>query len=397
MNDHLPEITSAAKMFNWVCRNMLTGPDGKLGMYERWRINLNARTNWVRPDCNMEMARALACYQIATGSARYEKLSENLLNWVIGAQYGDEHGEIKGGFPFYKVDGVTIPEEIYKVALWPNDHGKILRNLCWFYNLNHRQDVLRAAARLGDFFLRILSEKGTFAHRGVFFNGPAFRLWPAAGLASLFEITGERKYGDGAKLVYEKLKPMQLASGRFVTSYEAPENKGCTEDWRPVSSETAIAMKCFGIGYSVFKDDSYKQIAFKAADWIARVQHGCGGILNSDLQSPGSSLQQDHLIDLVYTQGYAIMGLSHVVHNVTSTYNECYQKLKSFLISVQCQGESECWDGAWRGSYNPERKCWDGRCDMNNDLDEGGIDSVYTGWCAAPIVIGLLGDYAAKK
>ncbi|MCE5340451.1 MAG: hypothetical protein LLF92_04910 [Planctomycetaceae bacterium] len=397
MNDCCPEAVSAVKLFDWVCRKMLTKPDGRFGMYERWRINLKSHVNWVRPDCNMEMARALASYGLATDSNKYEHICENLLNWVLDAQYGHEHGEICGAFPFYKVEGKTIPKEIYTCTHWPNDLGKILRNMCWFYNFRPREDLLASAVRLADFFLRNLSSEGTFPQKGVYYNGPAFRLWPAAGLSCLYAITGEKKHADAANLVFEKLKAMQLDSGRFRSSFESPNNKGCSEDWRPVSSETAIAMKCFSIGYSVFKDDSYKQIAIKAADWISSVQHPCGGILNSDMKSEKSSLQQDHLIDLVYTQGYAVMGLAHIVNNVSDSYNECYKKLKKFLISIQCQGESENWDGAWRGSYDPVRQCWDGHCDMNNELDEGGLDSVYTGWCAAPIVIGLLGGLTTKR
>ena len=387
---YCPSIISAEKAFDWVQRKMLTEPQGRFGMYERWRIDLGARTNWVRPGCNLEMARALMSYELVTGSKKYEQTCENLLNWVLNSQFGDEHSEVYGAFPFYKVEGKTIPEEQNLEALWPNDMGKILRNLCWFYRFRPREDILTSAVRLGDFFLNIISPEGTFGQKEAAFNGPCFRLWPAAGLSYLFATTGEKKYADAANLVFGKLKPMQFDSGRFLTSFESPDNKGCSEDWRAVSSETAIAMKCFCLGYSVFKDDSYKQIAIKAADWISGVQHSSGGILNSDCKSDGSSLQQDNLVDLVYTNGYALMGLANMIDNISDRYRQCYDRLKNFLISIQCEGESEDWDGAWRGSYNPDEQCWEGKCDMNNDIDEGGLNSVYAGWCVAPIVIGML-------
>ena len=65
--------------------------------------------------------------------------------------------------------------------------------------------------------------------------------------------------------------------------------------------------------------------------------------------------------------------------------------LADFLVSVQCDGESPLWDGAWRGAYNPENNRWEGRANQNNDIDEGGMYSVYTGWCCSNIMDGLLG------
>ena len=59
-------------------------------------------------------------------------------------------------------------------------------------------------------------------------------------------------------------------------------------------------------------------------------------------------------------------------------------------MNIQCRGESPLWDGAWRGSYDVEKECWAGRADQNNPIDEGGMYSVYTGWCNAPNMYGLL-------
>jgi hypothetical protein len=65
-------------------------------------------------------------------------------------------------------------------------------------------------------------------------------------------------------------------------------------------------------------------------------------------------------------------------------------KLASFLMGIQCAGESHLWDGAWRGAYNVRKGCWSGRANQNNDIDEGGMYSVYTGWCNTTIMQGLL-------
>jgi hypothetical protein len=72
------------------------------------------------------------------------------------------------------------------------------------------------------------------------------------------------------------------------------------------------------------------------------------------------------------------------------SYLEASKKLADFLTGIQCSNESPLWDGAWRGSYNLNTRQWEGRADQNNPADEGGEFSVYTGWCAAPIMYGLL-------
>ena len=69
---------------------------------------------------------------------------------------------------------------------------------------------------------------------------------------------------------------------------------------------------------------------------------------------------------------------------------EAAVKLADFLMGIQCTGESHLWDGAWRGAYNVRKGCWSGRANQNNDIDEGGMYSVYTGWCNTTIMQGLL-------
>lgn len=388
----IPGIETAKKVFGWVKDKMLTPDDGKFGMYERWRINLGRRTNWVRPDCNLEMARAMTIYAGLTGSNEYHQIRDNLVNWALSAQSKDSEKQHCGGFPFYLVEGKDMDEGQSLDNLWPNDLGKILRNLCWLYGKLSDERLLNAAKLLADFFLRKLSKDGTFPQADTSYGGICCRLWPAVGLACIYDLTGDVRYADASKFTFEKAMELQKESGRFVTSYEMPNNKGCSEDWRPVSSETSIAMKCFCIAYTIFKDEVYKNVAKKAGQWVLNLQNEDGAIMNSDCSkdSEGSSLQRDDLTDLVYTNGFALMGFAQMMKHIDPLYKNAYEKLRDFLIDIQCQGESQDWDGAWRGSYDPARKCWDGSCDMNNELDEGGQYSVYTGWCVAPNTIGIL-------
>jgi hypothetical protein len=94
---------------------------------------------------------------------------------------------------------------------------------------------------------------------------------------------------------------------------------------------------------------------------------------------------------MVYTNGYGLMAWAEA-YRVTGrkAYRDAAVALAGFLASIRCQGENPLWDGAWRGSYDVLRGEWSGRADQQNPLDEGGMYSVYTGWCNMPIATGLL-------
>ena len=96
------------------------------------------------------------------------------------------------------------------------------------------------------------------------------------------------------------------------------------------------------------------------------------------------------LADLVYTQGFALQAFNQVYRlTKDSKWHQAAVKLADFLVSIQCSGEFPLWDGGWRGSYNVKTHAWDGRANQNNQIDEGGMYSVYTGWCCTNILYGL--------
>ena len=129
------------------------------------------------------------------------------------------------------------------------------------------------------------------------------------------------------------------------------------------------------------------------SDFVLSLCHKDGGVLNADADSLNASLQENPMIcDLVYTEGFALMGFNEA-YALTGDerFKNAALKLADFLMNIQCKNESPLWDGAWRGTYNAEKKCWDGRANQNNNIDEGGMYSIYTGWCASTIMDGLLG------
>jgi hypothetical protein len=177
-------------------------------------------------------------------------------------------------------------------------------------------------------------------------------------------------------------------SGRIQTSYETAQ----TEAWRPPSSETAVALKAFAIAARFSQDMGTWMGMVNLAKALTRWQDTSGAILNCDADTLSASLQNDpDLTDNVYTNGYALLAYQEAFRsNGNSDYREASERLAEFLINTQCWGESALWDGSWRGSYSIKRKSWHGRADQNNELDEGGMYSAYTGWSTAPIAYGLL-------
>lgn len=126
--------------------------------------------------------------------------------------------------------------------------------------------------------------------------------------------------------------------------------------------------------------------------FLLRLQHANGAIRNADDSCRHASLQTEpDLTDLVYTDGYALLALQEAYQATGEPrFREAADRLADFLVRVQCRGESPRWDGGWRGAYDVNTLEPRGRADQENPLDEGGMYSVYTGWCAAPITYGLL-------
>ena len=392
-------IKSIEKCLEWINSRMLTFNGGYNGIYERIRIDLNNRTNWSRPDCNAELARVIYLYNKITGDEKYNNLFNNIIEWLKRVQDNDPLSIWKGSFPFYLIDGYINDPPIGD-TVYQNDNGKILIVLTQLYSYTNNSVYIDMAKGLADYWVSLQQEDGTFARIDsktfiskdaktlCYPKGPCFVLWLAAGLLLAYKATGDDRYLNSAIKALRYIEQYQLENGRFRTSYELME----AEDWRPVSSETSIALFAFSIAYKITGDERYLYILKKAGDFVLSLQHSCVGILNCDDSCLEASLQNNKsLCDLVYTQGFALMGLIEAFKATgDEAYLESAKKLADFLVEIQCNNESPLWDGAWRGSFNVETWKWDGRANQNNPIDEGGMYSVYTGWCATTIMYGLL-------
>ncbi len=382
---------SVEKCLHWVDTQMLTFNRGTGGVYERIRINIGQRVCWTRPDCTAEMARAILLHARLNGDESRQDIYENFINWLLSVQNRDPLSIWYGSFPFYLLDGTVEGGTGY--ARWQNDNGKVLICLLDLYDQTGDQRLLESARILAGYWMSMQLPDGTFFRRdnGVtqsLHKGPCFVLWLMAGLAQLGALTGEEIYRDSARKALTYILSIQNADGRLQTSYELHRS----EDWRPVSSENSIALFCMGRMLHYDPSEQLRTALERVVEFVLPLQHEDGAILNCTDSSLGASLQEDpNLCDLVYTEGFALMGLTQtyeVLHDARCL--EAATCLAKFLMEIQCQGESNLWDGAWRGSYNVKNHCWAGRADQNNPIDEGGMYSVYTGWCNATILYGLL-------
>ena len=387
-------IVNVERALKWL-RSMLVVPDGSMGIYERYRIDLEKINYWVRPDCTLETARLFHAYGAYREDQTYLDLAKNMTDYVVSLQRDD--GWFEGSFPFYKYIPPTLDEEDIgspesSVFAFPNDNGKIAERLLWMHTETGDERYADAARRALDYLMRVQAPDGTFSlidHVEMpMLKGVDFVAWPMIALWYGSLILGEAKYHEAGYKAIAWLSKQLTSDWRVRTSYETAE----TEAWRPPSSELAVAVKAYAIASRFSQDraiwNGFGNIVNKLMSW----QDESGAIRNGDEDAREASQQNDpDVTDMVYTNGYALLALQEAYRaNGNTNYRDHAEKLAEFLGGVQCWGESDKWDGSWRGSYHLKDKRWHGRANQDNELDEGGMYSAYTGWSTAPIAYGML-------
>ena len=364
----------------WMRDRMMANPDGSLGIWERVIIDAERTQHWVRSDCVGETAQLMGCLPGDDAAA----VSRNLVKYLLSTQYPS------GAFPFFRrivPEGETSPGSEPGEGVWPNDNGKVLEILAEWADRAPGDGVGTAAERLGDYFVTNQTDAGWWRLNDVDYPGSCFVVWPLTGLCRLWARTGTERYRASALKALNYLRSLQLPNGRFRTSYEI----NSVENWRPVSSESAMALKALSVAQQTLGEDLLEGIA-RCGEFVLSLASDRGAVRNCDAGSLDASQQNDpDLTDLVYTDGYALAAFLEAYRATDAQeYRDAAVQLARFLAEIQCWGESPCWDGAWRGSYDLVRGEWRGRANQENPLDEGGMYSAYTGWCAAPIAMGMV-------
>lgn len=381
---------SVDKCFNWLELNMLSFDRGYWGIYERIRTDVNQRVGLCRPDTATECMRAIQMYKQKYSVERMGDVYENLVRWLQYAQNKNDEDK-NTAFPFYLTDGWRdFPRGL---QLYQNDNGKIIINLSILFKETGDERLLLMAKRSADWWISVQKEKGYYwdplcikneAHADI----PCMQLWMMTAMFALAWATGESKYKvSGYKAL--KCASKYILNNRIVTSWE----KNKDEAWRTVASENYIALLCFALCYKYTMDEKF-------LDLIKQIEGFCdslfdekeGAILNFTTETKNASLNiSEDLTDLVYTLGFAMNALAEMwLIFKDERYKQKAGKLATFLQSIQCNEKNSRVDGAWRGAYNLRLKKYDGRCNQNNEIDEGGEFSVYAGWCSLPIIFGMM-------
>jgi hypothetical protein len=376
---------------------MLVSPDGSLGVYERYLIDKQQVNYWVRPDCTMEVARFFYAYGQYIKDPAYMSIATRMVGYVLSQQRNS--GWFEGSFAFYRFippslepNAVDVGSPEAQEVTFPNDNGKIADRLVWFYKQTGDEIYKQAAVRLLNYFLRAQAEDGSFSRNDEgdqpMLKGVDFVAWPTLAMMQGAWQTSSEAFRASAFKGIEWMSAQITPSGRIRTSFETAQ----TEAWRPPSSEMATALKAFAVVARFSQNLGAWNGLMTLAKALIRLQDETGAIRNCDAESQAASLQNDpDLTDMVYTNGYALLAFEEAYRsNGLADFRIAAEKLADFLAGVQCWGESGKWDGSWRGSYSLKRKCWYGRANQGNDLDEGGMYSSYTGWSTAPIAYGLL-------
>ena len=384
---------SVYKAINWVKSVMLTENNAEYGIYERIRIDLGIRTDWVRPDCNAEFMLVLERCKEVFGDRSESVLSENIFSWLRSVQNKD------GSYNFFIVDGKKFVDD--GRPRWQNDNGKTLICLADMYSSTGDARYLKTAEKLAGFWLSVQNKEGLYYSENVpdishyIYMSPCGILWLAYGMYRMYEITGEKKYLISGERALCYVLGNLMKGGRILTAYET----GGSEEWRPFSSEAAIALYAFCNIYGVQPSEKLLAAIKTLGGVVLGLCHPCGAILNQTEKYEGTSLQEgDFLCDLVYTQGFALRALVSAYYVLKDiTYLNAAEKLALFLADIQCKNEDPRWNGGWRGAYDVNKKIWSGRANQNNLIDEGGQYSVYTGWCATNIMLGMTEVLKAER
>lgn len=371
---------SIGRAVGWLT-TMLPESDGSAGIWERIRIDRDEVVRWVRPDCTAEARELFAAAADVLDRPELGAVADGLGDWLLGVQ-NDE-----GSFPFYRLHDSAPASQQHGAngdtsgTLYPNDNGKVLELLALW------QDGRQAADRLADFLASCQNDDGWFPMYGFDRLGPCFVAWPVAGLARHAAVSGSGRSAEAARRAVAYLSSLQLSDGRLRTTYELQQG----ENWRPVSSEAAEALRAFSLAHRLLGIDLRPQIDGVAA-FLRRLTTDDGAIRNCDDSCLGASQQEDSsLTDLVYTCGYALHGWLDAWRATDDpTHLDAASRLGEFLIDIQVDDATVAWDGAWRGSYDVDRRTWRGRANQSNPIDEGGEFSVYTGWTTATIANGLV-------
>jgi len=196
---------------------------------------------------------------------------------------------------------------------------------------------------------------------GGFELAPHFSALAIMAFAYAYDCTGDQKY--------------TTAISRYIEALESSSLQLTT-------SEHAYLMIGASVAASVSDDDNLETVAVKSGDYLISAMDEKGNIPSQHGESPIG----DHLVDLIYTQNWAVLGF-HTLWSLTGAekYLSAFLRCASLLVDIQDTSPENHLDGCWRGMYDMSIMDWGG-----GDKFEGGQNSIYSGWTNAPISLAFV-------
>lgn len=142
-----------------------------------------------------------------------------------------------------------------------------------------------------------------------------------------------------------------------------------------LSLAAAVASAQFGSAEAI-------EAARYACDVLVERQSSLGHFPSEHYETPVAP----NLVDLIYTQNWATLGLLHGAKLFQSAkYRDAFDLSIDLLGDIQDHSPEPHFCGCWRGLYDVKLRTWSG-----GDRYEGGQRSIYSGWTNAPISLAFL-------
>ncbi len=145
------------------------------------------------------------------------------------------------------------------------------------------------------------------------------------------------------------------------------------------SSDQAYVVIGASVAAIVLNDENIKTCAVKYADaLLSKMNDDTGSIPSEHAKEAPVG---EYLVDLVYTQNWAVVGLQCIYHLTgDKKYALGLDKALQLIMDIQDTSSPRYLNGCWRGMFDLKANDWGG-----GNLYEGGADSIYTGWTNIPI------------
>jgi len=332
-----------------------------------------------RPDCNFEAALLFMLAAKAFNDESYLQVARNLVRYLHRRNgcRNNTTAEILSG-----IWGWATPPPCLQYSYWLDDNSwnatlslltaeldpRLDEELCL------RQKGLESARALCRYFDCMLRNAEPPAGRPL--NGadqaPHFSALAVMACAFAWYYSREEDFLEPVSRYLEIVAAGAIHSN-VLSKYD---------DGRQTPSEHAYLILGLSCCAGTPLEEEAVPLACRSADLILSIMNPDGSIPSRHFEAPSG----DHLVDLIYTQNWATLGLVNLVA-VTGReeYRKALEKSIGLLLSIQDCSREPHLAGCWRGMYDLKAGTWGG-----GDRYEGGAGSIYTGWTNAPISLALL-------